>query len=405
MAVATLCKIDALITIVDRALTGVVPFPNKDDGLNPSENENIVCKPFGRTIDGHLVDIYILRNSSGMEVEIINFGGHIRAVRVPSSVKNDESLSHETVDVTIGLDNMFDYQYKNRFFGPIVGRFCNRICKGKFTLNGKEYQLPINNGPNALHGGLSGFDKKVWTTRVMKNRIGVTMQYSAADGEEGYPSACHVTVEYVLGERGNTLEINYKATSDGPTVINLTNHAYWNLNGDFTKNSIADGSHSFQINADYFLPIDDTSIPLGSLQSVINTPFDLRQPSDDLGSRIHDNLESNEQIKNGTGFDHNFCINRAEEKDGELTECAVVIGKKSGIRMKVVTDQPGVQFYTANFLNGSMCGKGKIYDQRSSFCLETQHFPDSPNHKTFPTTILNKGEVFKTTTRYSFDTV
>merc|ERR1712228_392741 len=334
----------------------------------------------------------------GMEVEIINYGGHIRALRI------NNKLSQST-DVTIGLDDMFAYEHKNRYFGCIVGRYANRIKHGQFELNGKKYKLAINNGPNALHGGIDNFSKKVWKTTVLKDKIGICLNYTSPNMEEGYPGECDVSVEYILSNNGsNALEINYKATTDAPTIINLTNHAYWNLNGDFDSHSIANSSHSFQINATYFCPIDSTSIPLsGSLQNVINSPFDFKKISDNLGDRIEKNKDSDEQIKNGNGFDHNFVID-GYAKD-KLVECAVVIGKDSGIKMTVSTTEPGVQFYTANFLDGSLSGKGKVYDKRCSFCLETQHFPDSPNQKTFPSAVLNKGQVFKSSTRYAFETV
>eukprot|EP01084_Bolivina_argentea_P227522 384247_1 len=395
----SLGKIDALLTIVDKELRK--SNIDKNDGLNISQNKNIICKPFGTTEKGEQVDLYILKNKNGMEVEIINYGGHIRALRVPSN--KYETKSQELVDVTIGLDNIFDYEHKNRYFGSIVGRYANRICKGKFTLNGKQYKLPINNGPNSLHGGIDNFSHKVWKTTILNDKIGLSLNYVSAHMEQGFPGELNVTVEYIL-LNDNTLEINYRATTDSSTVLNLTNHAYFNLNGDFKSNGVADGSHLFQINANYFTPIDNTSIPIhGSLQSVINTLFDFRKLSDDLGDRINKNIESNEQIKNGNGFDHNFVLKN--DFDDKIIECAVVVGKNSGIKMIVYTDQPGVQFYTSNYLFGDLYGKGKIYDKRCAFCFETQHFPDSPNQKTFPSTVLNKGDVFKSTTRFAFQTV
>eukprot|EP01083_Nonionella_stella_P294133 1000128_1 len=394
-SLATLGKIDALLIIVDRAL--LKPKSDPNDGLDLSQNSNVVCRSFGCTKEGQQVDLYLLKNASGMEVEIINYGGHIRALRVPSG------KSDSTVDVTIGLDNIFDYETKDRYFGSIVGRYANRICKGKFTLNGKEYQLPINNGPNSLHGGVDNFSNKVWETEILNDKIGISLSYTSPHMEQGYPGTCAVTVQYILQKDNNALSIHYSATTDAATVINLTNHAYFNLNGEFHKNSIADKSHSFQINADYVTPIDATSIPIGALQNVVNTPFDLRTLTDDLGDRIYNNLED-EQIKNGTGIDHNFVINRKKDDD-EVVECAVVIGNKSGIKMSVYTSEPGVQLYTGNFLAGDKYGKGRTYDQRGAFCLETQHFPDSPNQKAYPSTVLNKGDVFKSTTRYAFSVV
>ena len=394
MALLTLGKLDAMIKIIDRELD--ISESKVDDGLNISENDNIICKPFGKTCNGEQVDLYILKNGLGMELEIINYGGHLRCLRVPSQ-------SSKIIDVVIGLDNIRDYERKNPYLGSIVGRYANRICNGKFILNNKEYNLPINNGPNCLHGGINNFAKKVWNVKILKNEIGINLHYLSKDGEEGFPGNLDLNVKYVLNKNENKFEIIYEAITDKTTILNLTNHSYFNLNGDFTKNSILNKSHSFQLNADYFLPINDVSIPISSeLMNVVNTPFDFKKISDNLGQRLL-NKDKNQQIINGNGIDHNFVINGYNDNNKQkLNECALVIGNKSGIKLKILTTEPGVQFYTANYLNGDIYGKNKTYDQRCAFCLETQHFPDSPNRKTYPSVVLNPEETFKSITQYCF---
>ena len=403
MTLLTLGKLDALTGIIDRELhtcTSKCKQNSATSNISP-ENRNITSKPFGITSNGEQVNTYTLKNSSGMEVEILNYGGHIRSLRVPSS------LQSKSIDVVIGLDTIQDYenQKTNAYFGNITGRFCNRICKGKFTLNNKEYNLAINNGPNTLHGGIEHFGRKIWNVTVLKDKIGVDLQYLSKDGEEGYPGNLDVHVEYTLNSDKNTLEIIYTATTDKSTIINLTNHSYFNLNGDFLTNSVVNNSHSFQLNCDYLVPINNVSMPLSSeFMDVTNTAFDFRKLSGDLIERLKNKNKDKQIINGGNGYAHNYVINgyKEETKQENLNECAVVIGNKSGIKLTVNTSEPGVQFYTANWLKGNSFGKGKIYDKRCSFCLEPQHFPDSPNMKRYPSVVLNPKETFKSMTQYCF---
>lgn len=395
--------VDSIIGIIDREERKENDNYDNYDGLNlSSDNKNISCKLFGKTKKGEIVDIYTLRNDIGMEVEIINYGGHIRCLRVPS-----KKLNGKLIDVVIGLDNMQDYENKNKYFGSIVGRFANRICKGKFSLNNKEYNLAINNGPNSLHGGIDNFSKKIWKVTILKNEIGINLNYFSKDGEEGFPADLNINIKYILSKTTNELDIKYEAKNESnslSTIINLTNHSYFNLNGDFTPNSILNNkSHSFQINADYFIPIDKTSIPLSSsLMNVVNTPFDFRKPINNLDEIIFNKIK-NQQIINGNGIDHTFVINGYnDDNKSNLNECAVIIGNNTNIKLIISTSEPGVQFYTANYLNGTMFGKNKLYDKRCAFCLETQHFPDSPNRKTFPSTALKNGQTFTSMTKYAF---
>jgi aldose 1-epimerase len=333
------------------------------------------------------IDLYTLKNRNGMEVKIINFGGTVVSVKVPD---RNGKLS----DVVLGFTDPMDYLKPHPSFGSAIGRFGNRIAKGRFTLNGVEYKLAINNGENHLHGGIKGFDDVFWTAEEMTTAAGpaLRMTYLSKDGEEGYPGNLQVTMVYTVTQK-NELKIDYTATTDKDTVVNLTHHSYFNLagegNGDILK-------HRLKLNAARFTPTDAGSIPTGELRSVKGTPFDFLTPHA-IGERIN---QDDEQLKFGGGYDHNFVING---RMGVLRQAAVVTEPSTGRVMEVWTTEPGVQLYTGNFLDGTLTGKsGKAYQRRTGFCLETQHYPDSPNKPNFPTTTLKKGATFKSTTIYRF---
>jgi aldose 1-epimerase len=350
--------------------------------------ETKVTKPmqkraFGRTADGQAVDLYTLTNKNGMEVAITNYGGTVVTLKAPDR-------NGKVADVVLGFDTLESYFGPNPYFGALIGRYGNRIAKGKFKLDGKEYTLARNNGENALHGGLKGFDKRVWTAREAPD--GLELTYVSADGEEGYPGALTSTVKYSLSDN-NELKIDYAAATDKDTVLNLTNHSYFNLAGEGEGDIL---SHEMTINADRFTPVDSGLIPTGELRPVEGTPFDFRKPTA-IGARI---ANADEQLKLGKGYDHNFVLTSG---GGSMALAARVTEAKSGRVMEVLTDQPGVQFYTGNFLDGTVKGKGgKVYAHRYGFCLETQHFPDSPNQKTFPSTVLKPGQKYQTSTVYKF---
>lgn len=346
-------------------------------------------QPFGKLSDQTPVDIYTLTNDKGMEVKITNFGGIITSIKVPDRNK-------KTGDVVLGFDDFESYAKGHPFFGAIAGRYANRIANGRFTLDGKEYKLPVNNGPNTLHGGIKGFDKVVWSAKevALKDAAGLELKYLSKDGEEGFPGNLSVTITYSLNNN-NELKIDYSATTDKTTVVNLTNHSYFNLDPDSNSDVLG---HQIMINADSFTPVDKTLIPTGEIRSVKGTPFDLTKPTL-IGAHINDQYE---QLALGGGYDHNFVLNN---KDGKLALAARVYEPKSGRVLEVLTTQPGVQFYTGNNMSDSMTGRnGKVYHKRYGFCLETQHFPDSPNHPKFPTTTLKPGEKYASTTVFKFST-
>jgi aldose 1-epimerase len=299
-------------------------------------------------------------------------------------------------DIVLGFDSLDGYLADNPFFGALVGRYGNRIAKGHFTLDGKEYTLPINNGANALHGGLKGFDKHIWTAKPGQGKDGQTLEltYVSKDGEEGYPGTLTATVTYTL-TNANELRIHYQATTDKPTVLNLTNHSYFNLAGAGNGDILG---HELMLNADKFTPVDKGLIPTGELRPVDGTPFDFRKATA-IGARIN---ADDEQIKLGGGYDHNFVLNG---QAGTMRLAARATEPKSGRVLEVSTTEPGVQFYTGNFLDGTLHGKGgKVYNKRYGFCLETQHYPDSPNKPSFPSTVLRPGQKYDTTTVFKFST-
>jgi len=344
---------------------------------------------FGTTADGKTADLYTLKNKNGMQVSITNFGATVVSIMVPDK-------SGKVADVALGYDDLAGYELNKNYLGVLVGRYGNRIAHGKFSIDGTEYTLAKNNGDNSLHGGIKGFNKAMWEAKDVSKggEAAVEMKYVSKDGEEGYPGNLSVTVVYTLTNK-NELKIDYSATTDKKTVVNLTNHTYFNLagqgNGDILKEELT-------INADTFTPVDSGLIPTGELKKVEGTPFDFRKPTA-IGARID---ATDEQIKLGGGYDHNFVLNRKAATG--LSLAARVSDPASGRTVEVWTTEPGVQFYTGNFLDGSFKGKGGVaYQKRTAFCLETQHFPDSPNHPSFPTTLLKPGEKYHTTTVYKFE--
>ena len=340
---------------------------------------------FGALREGASVRIYTLTNRHGLEVRITNYGGRVVSLKTPDR-------NGKFADIVLGFDTLDGYLADpGPFFGALVGRYANRIGHARFTLDGVEYKLEKNDGENSLHGGSHGFDKAVWTPRELPDG-GLQLSYLSKDGEEGYPGNLTVTVVYHLTD-ANELRIDYSATTDKDTVVNLTNHSYFNLKGA-GEGDILD--HRIMLNADRFTPVDSGLIPTGELRAVSGTPFDLRK-STAIGAHIGD---ADQQLKLGRGYDHNWVLNK---KAGALGLAARVEEPASGRVLEVRTTQPGVQFYTGNFLDGSIRGKGgKVYGHRSGFCLETQHFPDSPNKPDFPTTVLKPGQTFHSTTIFRF---
>ena len=357
--------------------------------LRAQPSHPIEKQSFGKAPGGQEVFLYTLRNAKGMEVKITNYGGTITQIKVP-----DRNGKFD--DVVLGFDSLDGYTQKanTAYFGATIGRYGNRIAHGTFTLDGQTYHIPTNDGPNALHGGLIGFNKRVWQAEEISGEPAVLkLHYVSRDGEEGFPGNLSVTVQFSVGPQ-NDLRIEYSATTDKDTVLNLTNHSYFNLAGAGSETVL---QHKLMIAADRFTPVDSTLIPTGALENVAGTPFDFRK-STEIGSRINDD---NQQLKLGKGYDHNFVLNNR----GESLELAARVEEpNSGRVLEVLTTQPGVQFYTGNFLNGSIHGIGGPYRFRSALCLETQHFPDSPNHPKFPSTVLHPGQQFRSTTVYRFST-
>ncbi len=338
-------------------------------------------------VNGKPAHLFVMRNRNGMEIAVTNYGAHLTRVKVPDS-------KGVVADVALGFDSLDGYLGPHPYMGATVGRYANRIAKGRFTLNGKEYKLATNNGPNALHGGVQGFDKKLWEAEEVPTSEGpaVRFTYVSPDGEEGYPGTLTASVSYSM-TANNEIQIDYLATTDADTVLNLTNHTYFNLAGA-GKGTILD--HVVTISADRFTPVDSGLIPIGELRSVEGTPFDFRTPMA-IGARIDANEQ---QMQLGGGYDHNFVLNG---DPGSLRLAARVKETTSGRVMEVLSDQPGMQFYTGNFLDGSVTGKGGVaYSKRFGFCLETQHFPDSPNKGVFPNVVLKPGERYTSTTVYRF---
>ncbi len=355
---------------------------------SPQADEGQISRaPFGQTKDGAPVEIFTLRNPAGMEARICDYGGLLVSLKVPDRNGNFG-------DVVLGYDNLDGYIKDSPYFGALIGRFGNRIAKGKFTLDGEPHTLAINNGPNSLHGGLKGFDKVMWQSHASVSADGPTLEltYLSKDGEEGYPGNLKVTAVYTL-MKNNTLRLEFTATTDKDTVVNLTEHSYFNLAGEGDVLG-----HIVQIKADKFTPVDSTLIPTGELKPVDGTPFDFRTPTA-IGARIG---QPDEQLKFGNGYDHNWVVNHPM---GELGLDARVTEPKTGRVMEIWSTEPGLQFYSGNFLDGTLTGKGgRVYQFRNAFVMEPQHFPDSPNQPTFPTTELKPGETYHHTIVYKFST-
>jgi len=344
---------------------------------------------FGKTGDGRPVDLYTLTNSKGMEVRAMTYGGIIVSIRVPD--KNGK-----VGDVVLGHDNLDGYLVNPPYFGAIVGRYANRIGNATFTLNGVKYSLAKNDEQNSLHGGLVGFNKVLWEGQEVKNAkgVGVAFSYLSKDGEEGYPGNLKVKVSYTLTDE-NQLMVDYEATTDKATPLNLSQHSYFNLAGEGSGDILG---HELMLNAHSFTPVDKTLIPTGEIRAVKGTPLDFTNPTA-VGARIDDSYE---QLVIGHGYDHNFVIDR---KGNSLALAARVHEPTSGRVLEVYTTEPGVQFYSGNFLDGTIVGKqGHVYKRRNGLCLETQHYPDSPNHPDFPSTIVKPGTTFHSQTIFKFST-
>jgi aldose 1-epimerase len=350
---------------------------------NPTAIKIPDASAFDRKIAGKQIELYHLKNKGGMQVVVSNFGAHIIGIWLPDKRGNLTSM-------TLGFDNIETMVKQKSYYGSTIGRYANRIAKGKFTLEGKKYTLPINNGLNSLHGGIDNFSYKMWdATQVDDQKL--ELELFSEHMEEGYPGNLKVKVTYSLSDN-NELNIAYEATTDRSTVINLTNHAYFNLNGEGSGDILY---HVVQIVADKYTPIDKSMIPTGEIAPVKGTPFDFTNP-ERIGKRIN---ADNAQLKIANGYDHNYVLNR----HGANSPVAIVTGDKTGIKLEVFTDQPGMQFYTGNFMPGTNILRGSIKDtMRTGFAMETHHFPDSPNHPDFPSTVLKPGEVYNTQTTYKF---
>jgi aldose 1-epimerase len=368
--------------------------PTTPNTTESEKNMSIQKEPYGKMPDGTQVDLYTLTNAHGLKVKLITYGATIVEVDTPD---RDGKMDN----INLFRDSLEDYMKADTpYFGCTVGRYGNRIAKGKFTLDGKEYTLAKNNGENALHGGLKGFDKVVWKAEPVesKDSVGVKFTYVSPDGEEGYPGTLTAQVTYSLNNQ-NELKMEYTATTDKPTVVNLTNHCYWNLSGAGSGDVLGE---EMMINADGYLPVDEGLIPLGKIEPVKGTPMDFTSPMT-IGSRI-------DQVKTGDviGYDHCYVLNKSDGSklpgySEPLTLAAKVVDPKSGRVMEVYTTEPAVQFYTGNFLDGTISGGGKKYEKHAAFCLETQHYPDSPNQPNFPSTVLRPGETYKHFTMHKFN--
>lgn len=337
---------------------------------------------WGKTADGAEVHLYTLA-SGNLEVRIANYGAHLVSVHAPDR-------SGRVQDVVLGFSDLAGYLQKpNGYLGAVVGRYGNRIGKGQFSIDGNSYTVPANDGPNALHGGPVGFDRYVWT--AAENGEALELTHVSPDGDMGFPGTMTAKVRYSL--EGNTLRLDYTATTDKPTVLNLTNHAYFNLHGD-DEGTILD--HVLELNAGQYTPVDAGQIPTGEIAPVAGTPLDFRKP-EVVGACIEDAFE---QLKLGRGYDHNFVLNGAE---GTLRRAAKMTDKGSGRTLTVETTEPAIQFYSGNFLDGKLTGRhGKKYEKRTGFCLETQHYPDAPNHANFPSAVLRPGATYRSTTTFTF---
>ena len=359
--------------------------------LAAGAEHKVELSDFGKTSNGTTIYRYVLSNKKGMEAVVISYGATLVSLKVPDR-------TGKMADIVLGYDTVDGYEQGKSFFGGTIGRYGNRIAHGEFTLDGKAYHLPKNDGPNSLHGGTIGFNKRIWkgVDRSTADAQAVELSYTSPDGEEGYPATLKVTVTYTLPAESNELRIHYSATTDKDTVLNLTNHSYFNLTGDPSKNIL---DHLLLLHALKFTPIDSTLIPTGELRPVHGTPFDFTKPTA-IGARIN---QDDEQLKFGKGYDHNWVLEKSKKAGPQLA--AEVYEPTSGRVLEILTTEPGIQFYSGNFLDGTAKGKGGVaYGHRTGFCLETQHFPDSPNHPKFPSTELKPGHTFRSTTVLRFST-
>jgi aldose 1-epimerase len=372
------------LALLMTAATGATAAPSDHDShAKPTIEKDL----FGVLDDGTPVDVYTLTNGK-LRVRILTYGGILQSIEMPDR-------HGKVANVALGFDNLEDYVERSPYFGSITGRYANRIANGQFTLDGTTYQLPINNDPNSLHGGDVGFDKVVWETVPFKTKhtVGLRMTYVSPDGDQGYPGTLTAEVVYIVTPV--SIRMKYRATTDAPTIVNLTNHAYWNLGGEGTG-TIDD--HTLMLNADSYTPVDPTLIPTGEIAPVAGTPMDFRHPTA-IGARNRDGTF--EQLVIGRGYDHNWVLDRNDDTYTELEFAAKAKDAKSGRVLRILTTEPGIQFYAGNFLDGTLIGtSGQMYRQGDGFALETQHYPDSPNQDTFPSTVLRPGEVYETTTIY-----
>lgn len=345
---------------------------------------------FGRAPDGKQVDVFTLRNANGLELRAITYGGIITAFRTPD---RDGRFD----DIVLGFENLEGYLRSSPYFGALVGRYANRIQRAQFSLDGTTHRLAANNGPNHLHGGLKGFDKVVWDATPIRtdSGVGVDLRYTSADGEEGYPGTLRMHVSYTLNDR-DELVVVYNGTTDRATPVNLSQHSYWNLAGSTGREVLG---HELMINADSLTPVDSTLIPTGEITPVEGTPFDFRRLTA-IGARIG---QSNVQLKFGRGYDHNFVLKR--NRPNELVHAARVVEPTTGRSLDIHTTEPGMQFYSGNFLDGSLTGKGVVYRHRTGLALETQHYPDSPNKPQFPSVILRPGATYHSRTVFKVGVV
>jgi aldose 1-epimerase len=375
----------AIIFLFLLVVAAVVPFRRSHAG------SNIDKQAFGKTRQGEPADLYVLTNNAGFEVAIANYGGTLVSIKAPDR-------KGQFADVILGYDTVTGYEAGKSYFGGTIGRYANRIAHGQFVLNGRTYTLARNDGENHLHGGLIGFNKRVWTAKDVSSSAGQALElsYLSKDGEEGYPGNLSVTAVFTVLADRNALKIDYLANTDKETVLNLTNHAYFNLGGQGVGDILG---QQLLLHASRFTPVDSTLIPTGEVRNVHNTPFDFLHPTA-IGARID---RDDEQLKFGKGYDHNWVLDHGSQQ--ALASAAEVYDPESGRTLTVSTTEPGIQFYSGNFLDGTEHGKdGKAYTHRSALCLETQHFPDSPNHASFPTTVLKPGREYRSTTVYRFST-
>ncbi|WP_236645403.1 aldose epimerase family protein [Aidingimonas lacisalsi] len=372
------------------------------DGSRMNHHRTIEQSTFGTMQDGREVALYTLTNANGASLSVTPYGGIIVSLSVPDATGAFD-------DVVLGFDSLDaylsdTYRKANPYFGALIGRYGNRIANGEFSIDDERYTLPTNDGDNHLHGGNEGFDQRLWEAEPIEDErgVGLILSLTSPDGDQGYPGKLQARVRYTLTD-DNELVVDYHATSDAITPVNLTQHSYFNLDGVTGEHTQDDDilDHRLMINAEAYTPVDEGLIPTGEIRSVAGTPFDFRDPTP-IGARIEDD---NDQLARGGGYDHNFVLDREGDNDGELVTAARLIAPDSGRVMEVRTSEPGLQFYSGNFLDGSLTGKsGTVYGHRSGLALETQHFPDSPNRSSFPSTLLSPGETYRSQTRYVFST-